>query len=138
MSARNVHHDALVEALIGDGWTITHDPLRLTLGNRRVYVDVGAEKAIGAEKGGRRIAVEVQSFLGDSDMYNLESALGQYVLYRTVLGVSEPDRTLYLAVRPVVADGILDEPIGRLMVEQERIKVVVFDSTARRIVRWTE
>jgi hypothetical protein len=138
MSARNVHHDALVEALIADGWTITHDPLKLSLGNRRVYVDIGAEKAIGAEKGGRRIAVELQSFLGESDMHNLESAVGQYILYRTILGVSEPDRALFMAVRPVVADGVLDEPIGRLMLEQERIKVVVFDSTARRVVKWTE
>ena len=107
MSARNVHHDALVEALIADGWTITHDPFRMSYGNRNVYVDVGAEKAIGAQKGDRRIAVEVQSFLGASDVYNLESAIGQYIFYRTLLAESEPDRALFMAIRPVVADGIL-------------------------------
>lgn len=138
MAARNVHHDAVVDALVADGWTVTDDPLRLSFGNRKVYVDIGAQKAIGAEKGDRRIAVEVQSFLGLSEVHDLEGALGQYVLYRTVLRASEPDRALYMAVRPVVADGILAEPIGRLLVEEERIKVLVFDSTTRRIVRWTE
>lgn len=138
MSARNVHHAAVVEALIADGWTITHDPLRISYGNRNVYVDVGAEKAIGAEKGDRRIAVEVQSFLGPSDLHDLEAALGQYIFYRTLLAVSEPDRILYMAVRPVVADGILAEPVGRLVLERQQIKTVVFDSATRRIVRWTE
>jgi XisH protein len=138
MAARNVHHDAVVEALVADGWTITDDPLKLSFGNRKVYVDIGAQRAIGAEKGDRRIAVEVQSFLGLSEVHDLEGAIGQYVLYRTLLRVSEPDRALYMAVRPVVADGILAEPIGRLLLEEERIKVVVFDSAARRIVKWTE
>jgi len=64
MSARNIYHDAVVAALIADGWTITDDPLRVTVGDRNVFVDLGAEKnVLGAEKGSRRIAIEIQSFL---------------------------------------------------------------------------
>jgi hypothetical protein len=29
MPARNIYHDAVVQALTADGWTITDDPLRL-------------------------------------------------------------------------------------------------------------
>jgi hypothetical protein len=29
MSAKNIYHDAVVQALTADGWTITDDPLRL-------------------------------------------------------------------------------------------------------------
>jgi XisH protein len=138
MSAKNLHHEAAVEALIADGWTITDDPLKLSYGNRNVYIDIGAQQAIAAEKGERRIAVEVQSFVGLSEVHDLQVAIGQYVCYRTLLRVSDPIRTLYMAVRPVAADGILAEPIGRLMLESERIKVLVFDSASRRVVKWIE
>ena len=67
MPARNIHHDQVVRALIADGWTITHDPLTLSFGGRDLFVDLGAERtALAAEKSGRKIAVEIQSFLGAS------------------------------------------------------------------------
>jgi len=78
MPAKDVYHDRVVNALIKDGWTITDDPLRLTFGGQNFYVDLGAEHPIGAKKGGRKIAVEIKSFVSDSPMRDLELALGQY------------------------------------------------------------
>lgn len=67
MPAKNVYHDAVVDALKADGWTITHDPLSLKVGDRTLHVDLGAERPpIGAERAGEKIAVEVQSFTGPS------------------------------------------------------------------------
>lgn len=77
MPARDKYHDAVKNALIQEGWTITHDPYRLTIGRRRGYIDLGAEMPIAAEKEGRRIAVEVKSFLGASELDDLENVLGQ-------------------------------------------------------------
>jgi hypothetical protein len=69
MPAKNVDHDAVIRALVADGWTITDDPLKLEYGDRNLYVDLGAESsAVGAEKSGRKIAVEIQSFLSASRM----------------------------------------------------------------------
>ncbi len=138
MPARNIHHDAVVAALIADGWTITDDPLRLPYDGRNYYVDLGAERTLGAEKGDRRIAVEVQTFGGLSEVRDLQEAVGQYITYRALLSQADPDRPLYMAVRRVTADGILAERIGRLLIERERLKIVVFDETAQRIVQWTE
>src|SRR5580704_7060715 len=108
MPARNIYHDAVVTALKADGWTITADPLTVTYGARRLFVDLAAEHAvIGAERNGERIAVEVQSFLGDSDIENLQHAVGQYVVYRMLLDEIEPARLLYLAVHDDVYTGIL-------------------------------
>src|SRR5215211_2587302 len=107
MSARNLHHDAVVAALIADGWTITHDPLHLPYEGRNFFVDLGAERTVGAEKDGRRIAVEIQSFAGLSEVRDLQEALGQYITYRTLLGESDPERVLYMAVRRTTARGIL-------------------------------
>ena len=74
-----------------------------------LFVDLGAERLLAADKEGRKIAVEVKSFLGASDVADLEEALGQYILYREILEETEPDRLIYLAVS---GDG-LRRPIHR-------------------------
>jgi hypothetical protein len=49
-------HNAVKNALIKDGWTITEDPYQITYGTRKVYIDLSAEKFFIAEKGGAKIA----------------------------------------------------------------------------------
>ncbi|MCU0570892.1 MAG: XisH family protein, partial [Oculatellaceae cyanobacterium Prado106] len=75
--AKDVYHDTVRVALEKDGWTITDDPLTLPIGERSVYVDLGAEKLLTAEKEGQKIAVEIKSFLSRSPVKDLEVALGQ-------------------------------------------------------------
>jgi XisH protein len=70
----------------------------LEYGGDRVYVDLAAEKAIAAEKQGRKILVEVKSFIGRSFVNDLEQAVGQYVIYRDILVETELDFELYLAI----------------------------------------
>jgi hypothetical protein len=53
MSARDKYHDAVRNALIKDGWTITYDPYTLSVGMRDVYINLGAEQVIAAEKRSR-------------------------------------------------------------------------------------
>jgi hypothetical protein len=66
-------------ALAKDGWTITDDPFRLRWGKKDYYVDLGAEELIAAEMPGRRIAVEIKSFVGASIVDDMEKALGSIV-----------------------------------------------------------
>jgi len=49
MPVRDIHHYNVKKALIKDGWTITHDPLRLSFGGKDMYVDLGAEHGIANE-----------------------------------------------------------------------------------------
>ena len=42
-----------------------------------MYVDLGAERLIVAEKAEQRIAVEIKSCVGDSEIDDLEKAIGQ-------------------------------------------------------------
>jgi hypothetical protein len=97
-------------------------------------VDLGAERVVAAEKAGQRIAVEVKSFLGASPMHDLELALGQFLLYRSILEEQEPDRTLFLAI-PQEPAGILDETVGELLIDKHLIRAVVFDPQKEEIVR---
>ncbi len=46
MPARDRYHYSLKNALIKDGWKITHDPLRLKWGVKDMYVDLGAERLV--------------------------------------------------------------------------------------------
>jgi hypothetical protein len=135
MPAKDTYHDVVRAALLKDGWTITDDPFRLVWGERDFYVDLEAERVVAAEKAGKQIAVEVKSFLGASQMHDLEFALGQFLLYRSILEEQEPDRVLFLAIPDEPAD-ILDEPIGQLLIAKHLIRAVVFDPQTEEILRW--
>jgi hypothetical protein len=137
MPARNIHHAAVIQALLADGWTITHDPLLLRHGDRRLFIDLGAERAtIGAERGSERIAVEISSFVADSPVRDLQEAVGQYVVYRALLSRAEPDRSLFLGVSAQVYDSVLSEPLGQLVAAEVRLRVLVFDPHQQKVVRW--
>ena len=136
MPAKDIYHDNVRNALVKDGWTITHDPLRLQWGPKDMYVDLGAEQLMAAEKAGRKIAVEIKSFIGQSEIEDLKNALGQFILYRNVMNKTEPDRELYLAVRESVFHELFEEPIGKLLLENEGLKLLVFNSQEEVIVKW--
>lgn len=97
MPAKDLYHETVKIALTKDGWTITDDPLKIEVGRRSIYIDLGARKLLGAEKQGRKIAVEIKSFLAPSPVSELEKALGQYELYSLVLEDEDPERLLNLA-----------------------------------------
>ena len=88
MPAKDIYHDAVRNALIKEGWEITHDPLVLKWGLKDLFVDLGAERLLAARKENQQIAVEIKSFTGPSDILELEKALGQYVVYNTFANFS--------------------------------------------------
>ena len=137
MPAKDLYHDVVIQALQADGWTITDDPLRLKYGDRKLYVDLGAEReTIAAEKLDEKIAAEIKSFLGRSAVDDLEDAVGQYSIYRAILEETEPDRLLYLAVPERVWDEVLNDKFGRLIIRSQQLLLLVFDEQKARIVRW--
>jgi hypothetical protein len=138
MPQRDVFHGVVIEALVRDGWTVTHDPYPLQFGESRLYVDLAAEGPIAAERGGRKIAVEIKSFLGASEMTDLERALGQFILYRFLLSREEPDRALFLAVPPEAHEALFDTAPGRDLVAVQQLRLLVFDPDEGVIVRWIE
>lgn len=137
MPARDTYHDAVVTALITEGWIITDDPLHLGVGDLDLFIDLGAEQnTLAAEKDGRLIAVEIKSFLNRSVARDLEEALGQYRLYLNVLAELEPDRILYLAIPWYAYERIFDAKVGQIIMRHDRLKLIVFDPKQERIVKW--
>ncbi len=136
MPAKDKHHDAVRNALTKDGWTITDDPLRLVWGKRDMYVDLGAERLLGAAKGEQLIAVEIKGFGGPSEMADLERALGQFTLYRTVMQEIEPGRELFLAVPQKVMEELFLDDLGQLLLRNNLAQVLSFDPEQEVIIQW--
>ncbi len=137
MPALDQFHQAVLNALIKDGWTVTDDPLTLKVGADRIHIDLAAERMIRAEKGVRKIAVEIKTFVGASKIADFEDALGQYVLYRMALRRVEPDRELYLAVpQPIVVNQFQSRELWKAFFTDENGKVLGYDPEKEEITLW--
>ncbi|KOR32748.1 fatty-acid synthase [Achromatium sp. WMS3] len=136
MPVRDICHEPVKQALLKDGWIITHDPFKIEYGPKVLYADLGAEQVFAAEKNERKIVVEVKSFIGASIIADLEQALGQYILYADILSDIEPDRIVYLAIREEIFATLFNEPLGQLLLRKNRVNLLVFDSEQREIHQW--
>lgn len=133
---RDFFHDAVKNALIKTGWKITHDPLSFHVGGVDMAIDLGAEKVIGAEKNGQKIAVEVKSFIGPSNISEFHTALGQYLDYEYALEKKEPDRVLYLAVPVDVYKPFFKLEFIQLVVSRHHLRLLIYDPEFEEINQW--
>lgn len=134
--AKDRFHYIVKQALINDGWTISHDPYKLTDWNPDWEIDLGAEKFFGAEKGNQKIAVEVKSFLEISFAYEFHKALGQYMNYLASLGQIEEDRVLFLAVPTDVWATEFQRTGIQFSLKTYKVKIIVFNPSLITIEQW--
>jgi hypothetical protein len=135
--AKDYLHPVVKAALIQEGWTVTHDPLELKVGGVDMEIDLGAERIIGAERQGQRIAVEVKSFLaGGSAISEFHRALGQFINYRIALRTEEPDRILYLAVPFLAFNTFFQLDFPKSVIDENKIKLLVYDTLAASDLLW--
>ena len=125
--ARDKFHFNFRRALEKDGWTITHDPLRIQSGEVKGEVDLGAEKIFAAEKDGKKIAVEIKGFISPSPVHDFEDAYGQFRLYRWILSKEATQRDLFLAIPEFAFNTFFQRPLIQEIIKTESINIVVFD-----------
>jgi XisH protein len=137
--AKDLFHNTVKIALQKDGWKITHDPYQLRYGVADVYIDLAAEKAIAAEKEGRKIAVEVKSLAGGATISEFHTALGQFLNYRIAIEVSsEPERILYLAVPTDTYQMFLRFKPAKTVIERYEIRLIIYNPTREAIDQWID
>jgi hypothetical protein len=136
MPAKDLYHDAVKQALINDGWLITADPYIIKYEDAELYADLAAEKPIAAERQGQKIVVEVKSFVGRSLMYDFHGALGQYVVYRNLIQLTEPDYTLYLAIDDLVYEEFFQRPSVQMVMERTQLLLIVVNIQQEAIQQW--
>jgi len=138
MAAKDRFHDAVKQALLKDSWVITADPLILKIDKVKFEVDLAAEKVFAAEKAGQKIAVEIKSFLSPSAVADFHSALGQFLNYRLGLQMTEPDRTLYLAIPIDIFESFFQERFTQEAIRQYQVKLIVYEPIQEVIIEWKE
>ncbi len=134
--ARDLLHEIVREALIKDGWTITHDPYRMDAYDPRWLIDFGAEKIIAAERGSEKIAVEAKSFLEISFANEFHKVLGQYLNYLSGLKRLEPDRKLFIAIPEKVYKEEFERIGIKNSVQDYNVKILIFDEKFKEITSW--
>ena len=138
MAAKDRFHDAVKQALLKDSWVITADPLILKIDKVKFEVDLAAEKVLAAEKAGQKIAVEIKSFLNPSAVADFHSALGQFLNYRLALQMTEPDRTIYLAIPIDIFESFFQERFTQEAIRQYQVKLIVYEPIQEVIIEWKE
>jgi len=136
MPAKDIFHDSVKQALLKEGWLITHDPFSFQFGDAELHIDLAAEKLIAAEKDGQRIAVEIKSFTRDSLVYEFHLALGQFLNYRLGLEEHEPNRILYLAVPIDTYRSFFQRHLPKMAVQHYRLKLLIYSPIKQEIVQW--
>lgn len=136
MSAKDIFHESVKNALQKEQWLITDDPLKLKFGEVNFKIDLGAEKVIAAEKAGEKIAVEIKSFLNPSAITDFYNALGQFLSYRLALQSKEPERVLYLAVPLDVYKTFFQLEFSQTAIQEYKLLLIVYDPVKEIIVRW--
>jgi len=136
MPAKDIFHDAVRKGLEKEGWVITDDPLRLEVGDVEMYIDLGGEQILAAERIGEKIAVEIKSFIGKSNVYEFHTAIGQFFNYRVALEEQEPERVLYLAVPLGIYHAFFQLQFIKTVIQRSQLKLIIYDPIQEAIVAW--
>lgn len=92
-----------------------------------LFIDLGAERLIAAQRGIEKIAVEIKTFLRDSLVTELHLTVGQLLNYRLALLESEPERILYLAVPKDPYFSFFISRYAQRIIQAHQIKLIIYD-----------
>jgi XisH protein len=136
MSAKDLFHDAVKIGLQKENWIITDDPLSLKFGDTRIYINLGAEKILGAERGEEKIAVEIKTFASASVVFDFHLAIGQFINYQVALENKDPMRLLYLAVPQEIHNSFFQSLLARAVIDKYQIRLLIYDPENEVIIEW--
>ena len=138
MPAKDIYHNEVKNALLKDGWTITADPYFIKYEDAELYADLAAEKPIAAQRQGQKIVVEIKSFVGRSLMYDFHGALGQYMVYRNLIKLTEPEYKLYLAIDDLVYKNFFQRKSIQLITNENKLLLIVVEMEKEEILQWID
>ncbi|MDY7015649.1 MAG: element excision factor XisH family protein [Cyanobacteriota bacterium] len=135
--AKDIFHEPFKTALVKDGWLVTHDPFTIRISEAiKRQIDLAAESTIAAERDREQIAVEIKSFITDSDISEFHTALGQYLNYCQAVEEQEPDRTVYLAVPSETYQAFFILPFIQRNLRRHSVRLIIYNPTKEEIQQW--
>jgi len=136
---KELFHNQVKEALINDGWRVTHDPFTIRISQSiKLQIDLAAIGTIAAERESEKIAVEVKSFMGDSDISAFHTALGQYLNYCQALEEREPERKVYLAMPVETYEDFGQLPFIQRALSNHQVSLIIYEPYRKEIVQWID
>ena len=136
MPAKDRIHDAVKNALIKDGWLITHDPFLIEYAEVSLLADLGAERPLAAERAGQKIVVEIKSFIGPSPIQELKVALGQYDIYSGFLELLDPERKVYIAISQKIYQEFFQLQAIQFLLRRYKTPLIVVNIPVEEVVAW--
>jgi hypothetical protein len=136
MPAKDKIHNAVKNALIKEGWTITADPYTIQYDGLILFADMAAERPMAALLNGRTIVVEAKSFIGPSFAEDLEKAVGQYFIYLALLEIIVPERQLYLAISDWAYQNFFQRKAVSMIIKRYQIALLIVDINTEEILEW--
>jgi hypothetical protein len=137
MPAKDIYHDAVKNALIKDGWTITADPYPIEYEDAELYPDLAIEKLISEAQKQRKLIIEIKSFISPSPMKDFEMALGQYILYRNLIQLAQDEyQEIYLAIKNEIYVTFFQRKSIQAVVKLNQVDLLVIDIDKEEVVQW--
>jgi len=121
---------AVAEALKREKWQVSADKER-RYKRRAVYIDLQAFRE------NQSTLIEVKCFSGQALADEQYTAIGQYLIYRTVLRLNQITRSLYLAVPVTIYENKFDDVMLETL-KEHHIWLLIFDETSERSLQWIE
>ncbi|NET01826.1 MAG: XisH protein [Sphaerospermopsis sp. SIO1G2] len=136
MPAKDTYHDGFRTALTKDGWQIIRDPYTIRYQGLKLFADLAGKKLFSAQKEDINIVVEIKSFLSLSLIHEFQCALGQYILYRTLLKQLHPEYLLYLAIEQEAYETFFQMKGIQLVIQEYKILLIVINIIDEEVVEW--
>jgi hypothetical protein len=69
-------------------------------------------------------------------MYDFHNALGQYIVYRKLIQLTEPEYKLYLAVDDVVYENCFQRKSVQAVINENNLLLIVVNTEKEEIRQW--
>jgi hypothetical protein len=136
--AKDLYHQAIKNALVKDGWTITGDPYPLEYEDLELYPDLAVEKFISETQRQRKIIIEIKSFISLSLVKDFELSLGQYIIYRDLIRLLQDEyQEIYLAIKDEVYNTFFQRKSIQVLANLNQLALLVVNIEKEEIVQWT-
>ena len=130
-------HEQVVNALEKAGWDVEKAAYVIELDRIRVIPDIRARQINGQVD--EILVVEVKCFPNEENYQDeLYRAIGQYLVYRTIMEMKAVPAKIYMAIPVFVYNRLFRRQVVAKTIQEAKIRLIVVDIEREEIVQWLD
>ncbi|MEO8609925.1 MAG: element excision factor XisH family protein [Chloroflexota bacterium] len=130
-------HQQVVNALEKAGWNVEKSAYVIELDRIRVFPDIRARQINGQVD--EILVVEVKCFPHEENYQDeLYRAIGQYLIYRTIMEMKAVPAKIYMAIPVFVYNRLFQRQVVAKTIQETKIRLIVVDIDREEIVQWLD